>query len=332
MHTSLSLVVLPVLAASGGSAMAETVLGVEGTRFSLNGEPTFLYGISYYGGLGAPEETLRADLDSLQGYGLNWIRLWGTWGAYDNEVSAVQPDGSPRPEGLTQLKRLIAACDARGLVVDVTLSRGNGVTGVPRLMTLEAHSRAVETLLTGLRPYRNWYLDLSNERNIQDQRHTSFEDLRALRELARRLDPDRLITASQGGDISEEELRRYVLEAGVDFITPHRPRHAGSPGQTEAVTQEYLARMEALGRVVPVHYQEPFRRDYGDWPPTALDFLTDYEGAVAGGAAGWCLHNGSRATEDGRPRRSFDLREGPLFQQLDAEELEALRLIGEARR
>ena len=36
-----------------------TVLGIQGRRFVLNGEPTFLLGTSYYGGLGAPEEFVR---------------------------------------------------------------------------------------------------------------------------------------------------------------------------------------------------------------------------------------------------------------------------------
>jgi len=327
---SILVLVAVTLVSSGGACMAETVLAVDGTRFTLNGQPTFLYGISYYGALGASDETLRADLDAMQRNGISWIRVWATWSAFDNDVSAVDAEGNARPEFLARLKQLIQDCDARGMVVDVTLSRGDGVTGPPRLGTHEGHTRAVETLVTELRPLRNWYLDLSNERNIQDQRHTSFEELQDLRELVRRLDPDRLVTASQGGDIGEEELRRYVLEVSVDFISPHRPRHAGSPAETEAKTREYLAEMQALGRVVPVHYQEPFRRGYGDWAPTAQDFLTDYRGAVAGGAAGWCLHNGSsRSADDGRPRRSFDLREGPLFDHLDAEETQALDLIAE---
>ena len=34
------------------------------------------------------------------------------------------------------------------------------------------------------------------------------------------------------------------------------------------------------------------------------------------GAAGWCFHNGDeRAAKDGRPRRSFDLREKRLFEE-----------------
>ena len=57
----------------------------------------------------------------------------------------------------------------------------------------------------------------------------------------------------------------------------------------------------------------------------AADFPTDLRGAVTGGAAGWCLHNGSqRNAPDGQPRRSFDLRERRLFDQLDTEELKAI--------
>jgi hypothetical protein len=78
-----------------------------------------------------------------------------------------------------------------------------------------------------------------------------------------------------------------------------------------------------VGRVVPVHHQEPFRRGYGNWEPSAEDFLTDLRGAVAGGAAGWCFHNGSQRKAPGqKPRRSFDLRERRLFEQLDPVERE----------
>jgi hypothetical protein len=134
-----------------------------------------------------------------------------------------------------------------------------------------------------------------------------------------------LVTASQGGDIGAEEVAAYATDVGVDFLAPHRPRHAGSPAETEARTRDTLGQIRALGRDIPVHYQEPFRRGYGDWEPSAADFLADLAAAVRGGAAGWCLHNGStRGAPDERPRRSFDLREGRLFDQLDAEEQEAV--------
>ena len=86
--------------------------------------------------------------------------------------------------------------------------------------------------------------------------------------------------------------------------------------------------MKRIGHVAPVDYQEPFRRGYAKWDPTADDFLTDLRGAVAGGAAAWCFHNGARqgATEH-RPRRSFDLSERRLFDQLDAEEQKVVAAV-----
>lgn len=309
----------------GNSAV--TQLGIEGTRFTLNGKSTFLLGISYYGALGAPEELVRRDLDDMQRCGFNWIRVWATWGAFGNEVSAVDgATGAGREPFLSKLKWLVAECDRRGMVVDVTLSRGNRVTGTDRLQTPAAHRRAVETLILALKPYRNWYLDLANERNIVDPRFVSFEELRELRELAKRLDPQRLITASHGGDISRDDLREYLLNVQVDFISPHRPRNAQSPEQTERNSRNYLAWMKEFGRTVPLHYQEPFRRGYGRWEPKAEDYLTDLRGAIAGGAAGWCLHNGDQRNKpDGEPRRSFDMRHKRLFDQLDEEESKAVQ-------
>jgi hypothetical protein len=108
---------------------------------------------------------------------------------------------------------------------------------------------------------------------------------------------------------------------GLDFLAPHRPREADSPAQTAAKTRETLAMVKSLGRQAPVHFQEPFRRGYARWEPSAEDFLTDLRGAIEGGAAGWCFHNGStRTNDDGRPRRSFDLRGQRLLDQLDKEE------------
>jgi hypothetical protein len=81
-------------------------------------------------------------------------------------------------------------------------------------------------------------------------------------------------------------------------------------------------------------YQEPFRRGYGKWEPNAADFLTDLAGAVSGGAAGWCFHNGSERQRSGPGRdRSFDLSARRLFEQLDSEELRVVsQAAGEAAR
>lgn len=310
-----------------------TVLGIADTRFTINGAPTFLLGCSYYGGLGAPRELLVQDLDDAQRLGFNWLRVWATWESYGDDVSAVDAAGHPREPYLNHLQCLVAECDRRRMVVDVTLTRGREIPGAivrGRLRDLPAHAQAVTTLITALRAHRNWYLDLANERDVRDERFVSPEELQQLRRLVRELDPQRLVTASFGGhDLSEQDLRDALVIAELDFLCPHRPRHPKSPAETEARTRECLAlQQQQLGRQVPVHYQEPFRRGYGLWNPTAADYLTDLGGAKAGGAAGWCFHNGStRRHRNQEPRRSFDLRTVRLFDQLDTEEQQFVRQL-----
>ena len=302
-------------------------IGVKESWFEIDGKKVFLLGCSYYGGTGASEECWKRDLDEMQKCGMNWIRVWGTWGAMGKDVSAVDGEGMIRAEYFLKLKKLIEECDRRGMIVDVTLSRGNGATGPARLQTLAAHRRAVENLVRELRELRNWYLDLGNERNIRDARFVSIEDLKKLREAAKGIDWKRLITASHAGDVTKEDLQGYLMGVGVDFVSVHRPRHAKSAMETEGKVKEALGWMAEMKRVTPVHLDEPFRRGYGQWQPGAEDFLNDLRAAKAGGAAGWCFHNGSQGKE--KPGRSFDLSEKGLFEQLDDQEkklMEAFRL------
>lgn len=308
---------------------ASTVeLAVSGREFRIAGRPAFLLGVSYFGALGAPERILRSDLAEMKRRGFNWLRVWATWEAFGADASAVDGEGRPREPYLSRLKSLVGRLNALGMIADVTLSRGMSANGSPRLLTHDAHHRAVETVLAALKPLRNWYLDLANERSVRDKRFASFEELKDLQRLVRERDPARLVTASHGGDVDLADLRAYLLDVEVDFLTPHRPRDPSSPEQTEAKTRAYLASMAMLGHVIPVHYQEPFRRGYATWQPLATDYATDLAGARAGGAAGWCFHNGDqRDRPDGQPRRSFDLREHSLFQQLDDEERGALASI-----
>ena len=317
-----------VLALGAG---AQTELRAQDGRFLINGAPTFLYGLSYYGGLGASEETLTLDLDAAKRHGFNWIRVWATWMAYSNDVSVVDAEGRARAAQVDRLRRIVADCDRRGLVVDVTIGRGSWTGNPAMLRAPEAHRRAVEVLVEELKSFRNWYLDLANERNLAEFGFTSFAELRDLRALVRARDPERLVTASHAGDIGDADLREYLFTVGVDFLCPHRPRSPEAPRATESRTARYRETMLRLGRVVPLHYQEPLRRGWGAWPPRAEDFVADFRGARAGGAAGWCLHNGSDgSTPDGEPRRGFDLRRRGLFAQFDGEELRALPLLGAA--
>src|SRR5690242_9751732 len=78
---------------AGGGTEPVTRLGTDGTRFTVNGRRAFLFGVSYYGALGAPDETVRRDLAGLKKHGFNWVRVWATWAAFGDDVSAVDAEG-----------------------------------------------------------------------------------------------------------------------------------------------------------------------------------------------------------------------------------------------
>jgi len=312
------------------SSVAQGVeLGVKQDRFTIDGKPIFLLGCSYYSGLGASEKTLHTDLDELHRLGFNWIRVFADWTAYNKDLSAVDVlTGVPRQPYLERLMRLCDECDRRGMIVDVTLARGTGANHEPCLQTLPVHRQAVETLVNALKSHKNWYLDLSNEQNIRDVRYTSIDQLANLRDTAKKLDPHLLITASHGGDASKEEIRAYLQKAHFDLISIHRERDPKAPAKAADATRQYKQWIQEIGPVVPLQYDEPFRRGYSDWEPIATDFVKDLQASRDAGAAGWCFHNGdSRRAPDRKPRRSFDLQNQSLFEQLDAQERKFLSLL-----
>lgn len=311
------------------SAARGVELGVKQDHFTIDGKPAFLLGCSYYSGLGASEETLRVDLDELHRRGFNWIRVFADWTAYNNDLSAVDVGtGAPRQPYLEKLVRLCDECDRRGMIVDVTLARGTGANHEPCLRTLPVHRQAVETLVIALQSRKNWYLDLSNEQNIRDVRYTSVDQLANLRDAAKKLNPHLLITASHGGDASKEEISGYLQKAHLDLISIHRERDAKAPAKAADATRQYKLWIQEIGPVVPLQYDEPFRRGYSDWEPIATDFVKDLQASRDAGAAGWCFHNGDSRRAPGRkPRRSFDLQNQSLFEQLDSQEQQFLRLL-----
>src|SRR4030095_12204228 len=143
--------------------------------------------------------------------------------------------GLPREPHLSRLKWLVAECDRIGLVGDVPLNRGKELPEFP------AHLAAVNTVVTELKPFRNWYLDLGNERDVRDARYVSLAELKELREKLRTLDPERLVTASFGGhDLSLADIRGTLEVAGADFLCPHRPRHRESAHETESETRKII--------------------------------------------------------------------------------------------
>lgn len=297
-------------------------LGVssDGRYFTLNGKPTFLLGISYYAGTSVEkQDDLERDLDDMVACGFNWIRVWAFWDLEEN-VAVLTPDGQIREPYMSRLKKMITECNERRMIVDVTMHRGG-----PHAPSDQAgHLACAKVLATELRRYRNVYIDVGNERDVGDARFVSYDDVGALIGAIKAIDPKRLCTAS-GVPSSESDLNKYLSTGRCDFIATHLCRDASCPAETGKTVGTFISWMKTLGRRVPVHLQEPFRRDYGSWQPTEEDYYRDATGAKMGEGAGWCLHNG--ATRGDPPFRSFCMnnKHGRLFSQLDPVELSVAR-------
>lgn len=87
--------------AKDGAPSPPPRLGIAGSQFTVSGKPTFLLGMNYYGALGATKDVVRQDLADLKRHGINWIRVWATWAAFDHDVSAVDNAGQPRQPNWT---------------------------------------------------------------------------------------------------------------------------------------------------------------------------------------------------------------------------------------
>jgi hypothetical protein len=299
--------------------------------FTLDGKETFLTGASYYGALSAADpEYWEQDMHDMARDGLNWIRVWAYWklpGEDGKNVSAMKRDGSIREAWAKRLEDLVAMCDRLGFVVDVTLFREAKPDGVAPA-DFKSHRRACVNIARRLLPYRNVYIDIANERDVGDARYVSLEECGKLIRAIKSVDPKRLCTASCR-PVSAGQMKEILEVAEVDFITPHLCRDKGCPEKTEATVEEYHEWMKSAGKTVPVHLQEPFRRGYGRYEPNTGDFLTDLKGAIEGGAAGWCFHNGAQQGQP--PYRSFSLTasDGRLYKQLDDAEIEVMTRIKE---
>lgn len=305
-----------------------STLGIskDGSHFTIDGREKFLLGMSYYGAMTIDSPGfITADLDDMRKDGFNWIRVWAFWDPGGMNVSVMSRDGALREPYMTKLKSLIRECNKRGMIVDVTLSRGDD----PYPADQGQHLACVKTIARELLQFRNVYIDVANERDVRDARYVSNEDVGALISAIKKIDPKRLCTAS-GVPGSPEDMADCIKTSRCDFIAPHLPRDDGSSRKTKETVGKFISWMsQAHLRRVPIHLQEPFRRDYGAYQPTEDDYYTDALGAVEGGAAGWCLHNGSGSMNGSRRFRSFRMtdKDGRLYEQLDDVELVVARNI-----
>lgn len=303
---------------------AAVTLGIskDGKYFTIDGAPKYLNGISYYAGCSVSDPSwVTQDLDDMAAAGLNWIRIWTHWDAGGN-FCVTTPTGEVREPQMSRLKTIISECNKRGMIVDVTMHRGKS----PVPSNQVEHLACARTLATELLPYRNAYIDIGNERDVHDARYVSFEDMGELISTIKAIDPKRLCTAS-GVPGDQDSLNKYLSIGHCDFICPHLCREKECPAQTKDTVKSFIDWMSKLGKRVPIHLQEPFRRDYASYQPTQDDFYRDDSGGKIADAAGWCFHNGSARGKS--LFRSFKMTDecGRLFAQLDAVEKDMLKNI-----
>jgi hypothetical protein len=290
----------------GQQPCGETRFGIAEDRFTLDGQPTFLLGVSYFDGRNWHQE----DLDELAARKFNLIRIWLDWG--DHSFF----DASGALAAQDTLLDLVHACAARGIVVDATILDTD--------LTLSPPAAAVESAVLALGSEPNVFFDLANEHDHAGNTF-SHDDVTALAQAARAKNADmRYTVSSQGGHIVDDltldagNIDAEIIGCGLDFLTPHLSRTADFYDKTDqrvGMIKEYLA---TIGKTIPVYLQEEARRGHSGLDPTKDQFLQAAREARDAGAAAWILH-----TDAG-----FDLAAASFFESLDPEEHATVDALG----
>ncbi|MEX2231062.1 MAG: cellulase family glycosylhydrolase [Cyclobacteriaceae bacterium] len=245
-----SLLILPIML----PAQSTHTLKVKGLGFTLNDEPFFYTGVSFFNAIYNPtfnqnDESRKIWLNKLKTSGINVVRIWGQWdnkrGFVDSNPDATlyEKDGRLQPQKLSTLKKIIQAADELQMVVLFVLFANESWEENIRLSD-EASDKAVKTLAEELRPYRNLVFQIWNE---FDHRTTDYL------KIIKASDPARLVTNSPGwggvlGNIQEN--------AALDFLSPHTTRV--ETRQWEIAPKEIAYLLEKYQK--PVVDDEPARR------------------------------------------------------------------------
>jgi len=287
--------------------------------FHQDGRPLFVVGVSLFDALGttAPRDQ---DLDALRSWGVNLVRVWAHW-----HDPIYQPDGALSEPGRQRLLQLAKRLDSRGLILELVLLRPGQLPGQPFavLASEAARLKAVESIASALREYRNVVFDLYNEHDHGDG-PISHRAARALRDKVKAIDPARLVTISsteyhfvsaQGevGDAGAQNLREEAGTAaeavGVDLVAAHLPRTDDWAAATGTRVRALRAVLDRAGRQVPIYLNEERRAD-GAKPLGADNYARAIAEARAAGAAGWLFHTSA----------GFELGKKPFLDALSPDE------------
>jgi hypothetical protein len=282
-------------------------LAIDGDRFTFDGAPTFLLGVSYFDA----RDWSTSDFDGLSQRGWNLVRIWLDW----SDDGFFGPDATLSPDGASALVELVAAARERDMVVDVTILDPEFLVGPD----VEHRSAAVASVATTLADANNVLFDVMNEHDHSGG-PIDHAEAGVIVAAVRAVDPDRIVTiSSTGGHLVADDATVQTTAVdeeldvvGIDVVTPHLPRTADwSPATGPRVTS-LRAHLRTRGITMPIYLQEDARRGHSGLDPSAEEFIGAAQAAVAAGAAGWIFH-----TDAG-----FELGTSDFFGALD--EVEAI--------
>ena len=294
--------------------MAQTgvSLGVSGDKFTINGTPTFLLGVSFFDAINETAGNLDSDLQYLQNNHFNLIRVWADW-QWQEPFESTQGDshccrnstvydtgkrdGSLNNTRFNQLINVIDQAANRGIVVEVVITDFNpsfyngGDTAAQRL---EKHKTAARNITQALSGKTNVFFDLMNEHDNDGTDYLPFPnhaDIKQIADAVASVDSSRIVTVSNRGRNSENssQIQGEVSTVGVDAYTPHFDRGGVWYDLTDDRVNSVRGILQGMNpaRNIPIYLSE--EANYPDGG-SQTNFVTAAINAKNAGAAGWNFH------------------------------------------
>ena len=236
-------------------------LGLEGDHFTVDGVPRFLMSVSYFDATHASSGTWATDLDYLKALvdpnvpnrpvvGVrvlpNWPTNYCTSGPAAQDT-LIRYDGTLNGNTLTTLRNFLTAASARGVVVDVTLTRDTvpDASGSSNpMMPFPAYKAGVTAVAAALTGYRNVLFDLQNEYDLGDR--LTPPQVQELIQAVHGVDSARIASASQGkATVVRGPLRPSTDSTLSPTMTTER-RAPGTPNRSSRTKSTRSERASSL--------------------------------------------------------------------------------------
>ena len=301
-----------------------TTLGISNGKFTINGVPTFLLGISYFDALYWRE----SDLDRFVAQSINCVRIFVDW---DNSAftpgsrSIFNSNGTLKSTEKTTIMNLIRACDARGIVCIVVIY--NESTSIWITTDGERHT-GVTNCVNEYKNEPNVMFDVCNEHNVTTpwaDLDTEVDDFIAT---ALAAGPSEIVFVSASGGANDHHVNssdaaisttiEAELTGGALVIAFHEDRTEDWVRRTYTRTKALRDYLDGNSHTsVPVFFTEPNRHGF-TWAHSADEFCQAALNCKLAGGAGWVFHQGA----------CFDMSGIPLYSGMNNEERKVLDRLG----